>query len=66
MFAQSLFSLAMARRSGRMDQEGTKMDQRPVYDNTFNQAAIIERRYRWIALVCSLLVGALLTAYLLE
>lgn len=42
------------------------MEGRPVYENTFNQAAKTERRYRWIALASSLLVVALLTIYLLQ
>ncbi|HVG02175.1 MAG TPA: hypothetical protein VM842_04755 [Nitrospira sp.] len=42
------------------------MEERPVYENIFNQAARTERRYRWLALASSLLVGGLLTAYLLQ
>jgi hypothetical protein len=56
----------MGYRSGRMEEEVIAMEERPVYENTFNQAAITERRYRWIALASSLLAGTLLTVYLLQ
>lgn len=56
----------MGNRSGRMDEEVTAMEERPLYENTFNQAAITERRYRWIAFASFLLAGTVLTIYLLQ
>lgn len=64
--ARNWISLAMRCRSGRMGEEAWQMEERPVYENTFNQAARTERRFRWIALASSLLAGTLLAAYLLQ
>ncbi len=42
------------------------MNERPVYPNTFNQGAIIDRRFRLLALASALVAGGLLTFYLLQ
>jgi hypothetical protein len=42
------------------------MNERMLYENTFNHSAIINRRYRLLALISSLLAGGLLTFYLLQ
>ncbi len=42
------------------------MNERPLYENTFNHGAIINRRYRLAALVSSLLAGGVLTFYFLQ
>ncbi len=42
------------------------MNERKLFPNTFNQTAINNRRYRWVALASSLITGGLLTLYLLN
>ncbi|MEP7152446.1 MAG: hypothetical protein ABI856_12110 [Nitrospira sp.] len=42
------------------------MQDRPLYENTFNQSAIIDRRYRWIALASFILFLGVLALYLLQ
>ena len=42
------------------------MQDRPLYENTFNQSAIVDRRYRMLAIVSFVLAAGLLTLYLLQ
>jgi hypothetical protein len=42
------------------------MQDRPLYENTFNQSAIIDRRYRVFAIISFVLAASLLTIYLLQ
>lgn len=42
------------------------MQDRPLYENTFNQAVTTNRLYRRIALASSILAGSVLAFYLLQ
>ncbi|MCC2641343.1 MAG: hypothetical protein K0S45_1756 [Nitrospira sp.] len=42
------------------------MHERPLYENTFNHGAIVNRRYRWVALASLILSLSLLALYLLQ
>ena len=42
------------------------MQDRPLYVNTFNQSAIIARRYRLLAIASFFLAAGVLTIYLMQ
>ena len=42
------------------------MHERPLYENTFNHAAVTNRLYRRVALASCLLAGAVLAFYLMQ
>lgn len=59
--------VATLRHSRTMVKGGpTLMQERPLYDNVFNQSAIIDRRYRLFAIISFVLAVSLLTIYLLQ
>ena len=59
--------VATLRHSRTMVKGGpTLIQERPLYDNVFNQSAIIDRRYRLFAIISFVLAVSLLTIYLLQ